>query len=316
MNKNLIKIIVFLLVICIAITAIYICIKNNYKQTKEIETVNKSETKKEAAKANINGDNPKETENKTNSLEGLKEEIQKEIENYDGEWAVYVEDLSNGDYIEINNKKMVSASLIKLFIMGKTYEEIEKGNMQEDAVEESLKSMITISDNEASNVLVAAIGGGKYTDMYSETFKKGLKEVNSYVSSLDFKNTEQQRDMKNSRPTPIPEQNYTSVSDCGKFLSKLYHKELVSETFDEKMLNLLKQQTRTSKIPRGLPEGTVCANKTGELSNVENDVAIVFSQGADYVICIMSNNVTNTAKARENITNISKNVYEFFNESL
>lgn len=244
----------------------------------------------------------------------LKNRLEEKIKGCEGEWAVYVEDLNTGEQIVINNKKMVSASLIKLFIMANIYEEVESGRISKDEVSGLLHSMITVSDNEASNALVAKLGGGTYKDMYDEHFQKGLKSINSYLDKHGYKDSEQQRDMKSSRPNPIPEQNYTSVLDCGLFLSRLYKKELVSKESDEEMLELLKQQTRTSKIPAGLPSGTASANKTGELSDVENDVAIVFSPNADYVLCVMSNNVSSTGIARENITDISRIVYNSFND--
>lgn len=243
----------------------------------------------------------------------LQNVLEEEIKNYDGEWAVYVEDLKTGDTTIINNKKMVSASLIKLFIMAKTYEEIENGNISKDEVSSMLQSMITVSDNEASNILVARLGGGKYSDMNDAYFQNGLKIINAYLVNNGYSDSEQQRDMKNSRPNPIPEQNYTSVLDCGVLLSKIYRKELVSEVCDDEMLSLLKKQTRTSKIPAGLPAGTICANKTGELSDVENDVAIVFSPKTDYIICVMSNDVSNSVEAKENISHISEIVYNHFN---
>lgn len=305
MKNFIIKAIIFLLVFCIGFSCGYVVSKNKFKTSRESQI---SEVGMVPSNETFKSDMPQ-----GNSLEILRKKLQKEIGSYNGEWAVYVEDLSSGDSFEINNKKMVSASLIKLFIMGKTYEEIENGTIQKENVESSLKSMITVSDNEASNILVATLGGGKYTDMNSDAFQKGLKQVNSYANKLQCADTEQQRDMKNSRLTPIPEQNYTSVVDCGKFLSNLYHKELVSNSADTEMLELLKQQTRTGKIPRGLPSGTICANKTGELGNVENDVAIVFSPRADYVICVMSNDVPDTSSARQNITTLSKMVYNFFN---
>lgn len=244
----------------------------------------------------------------------LQNVLEEEIKNYDGEWAVYVEDLKTGDTTIINNKKMVSASLIKLFIMAKTYEEIENGNISKDEVSSMLQSMITVSDNEASNILVARLGGGKYSDMNDAYFQNGLKIINAYLVDNGYSDSEQQRDMKNSRPNPIPEQNYTSVLDCGVLLSKIYRKELVSEVCDDEMLSLLKKQTRTSKIPAGLPAGTICANKTGELSDVENDVAIVFSPKTDYIICVMSNDVSNSVEAKENISHISEIVYNHFND--
>lgn len=244
----------------------------------------------------------------------LKNALESELVGYDGKWAVYVENLTSGESIEINNKKMVSASLIKLFIMADVFNEINIGNISEADVTEDLRQMITVSDNEASNRLVAKLGGGKYSDMYSDSFKNGLASVNGYAAMLGCTDTEQQRDMKDSRKTPISEQNYTSVRDCGILLGKIFRKTLVSEKYDLQMLNLLKGQTRRGKIPAALPANVVCANKTGELSDTENDVAIVFSESCDYILCVMSNDVSNTSAARKNIVNISDRVYRFFNE--
>ncbi len=300
MKKLVVNLIVFLLVFSLGLACGILLSKNKPEEPTEAAPVPTEDTALEKPEQN-------------NSLSVLKKKLQNETEKLDGEWAVYVEDLSNGDFVEINNKKMVSASLIKLFIMGKIYEETEKGTIQKESVLPDLRAMITVSDNEASNELVAVLGGGEYTDMHSAVFQKGLKQVNAFGEKLGCVDTTQERDMKNSRLTPIPEQNYTSVTDCGRLLSALYKKTLVSETADKEMLELLKQQTRVGKIPAGLPAGTVCANKTGELSDVENDVAIVFSPMTDYVICIMSNEVPSTGVARQNITKLSKMVYDFFN---
>lgn len=256
---------------------------------------------------------PTEQPPKENSLLDLQKELQVQLETFEGDWAVYVENLSNRDAIEINNQKMISASLIKLFVMGNVFSELERGTVLPEQVTTRLHQMITVSDNEATNELVGILGGGTYTDMEGEAFQKGMEQVNSYSQSLGFSDTELQRDLKNSRSKLIVQQNYTSVVDCGKFLSALYRKELVSEEADTQMMELLKQQTRTGKIPQGLPEGTVCANKTGELSTAENDAAVVFSPGGDYVFCVISNNVSDTAAAREHIVELSRLVYENFN---
>ena len=65
------------------------------------------------------------------------------------------------------------------------------------------------------------------------------------------------------------------------------------------MLNLLKQQERTWKIPAGLPQGVKSANKTGELPDTENDAAIVFGETADYILCVMAQGLANTSQAQK-----------------
>lgn len=251
----------------------------------------------------------------TNPLSELKNKLESEISSYDGEWSVFVENLSSGDYIEINNKKMVSASLIKLFIMAELYNEVNDGNIGEEEISSDVRQMITISDNEASNRLVAKIGGGKYLDMTSPSFIAGMQKVNNFAEKLGCPDTQQQRDMKDSRDKPIPEQNYTSVRDCGTLLRKIYQNSLINEEYSDKMLDLLKKQTRRAKIPAALPDNIICANKTGELSDVENDAAIVFSPAADYILCVMSNSLSDTATARKNIIYISDCTYRFFNNA-
>ena len=82
--------------------------------------------------------------------------------------------------------------------------------------------------------------------------------------------------------------NTTSVSDTGELLSQVYHKEFVSEAASEKLLELMKEQHIITKIPAGLPEGIESANKTGELSGIENDAAIVWGENTDYILVIMN----------------------------
>lgn len=313
MKKKRDSYIALLLAFILGIAVGYLIPKNQADVTELSSQTDDSSTILKSDELSCEGDAllDSDVSEKVNELLPLQENLEAKLATFEGDWAVYVEDLSSGDFIEINNQKMVSASLIKLFIMGAVYSRVEDGTIPEEDVSRQLEQMITVSDNEASNELVAILGGGKYTDMNAEPFQAGLQQVNSYAQGLQCSNTEQQRDMKNSRPNPIPEQNYTSVTDCGRFLSSLYHKQLVSETADTKMLELLKQQTRTGKIPAGLPDGTACANKTGELSDTENDVAIVFTDKGDYVICVMSNNVPDTAEARSNVAVVSQMVYEY-----
>lgn len=93
----------------------------------------------------------------------LKTALQNELDRLDGEWDLWVEDLESGESIHCTrnlNGPMVSASLIKLFIMGAVYEQIERGALAEADVWDALYSMITISDNTAANRLTRLLGGG------------------------------------------------------------------------------------------------------------------------------------------------------------
>ena len=279
-------------------------------------SIAKKEKSTTGAKQAITTDNTKQQEKTTASekkttTEPVKktdtkalELIKKQLPEDNGEWSVYYKNLKSGEECSINNHKMVSASLIKLFIMAMVYDEIKKGNLQDtDEIESLMEKMITISHNDSSNELVAIAADGD--------FKAGMKKVNAYATSIKCPDTEQQRNMLDSRSAPIPEQNYTSVEDCATLLERIYKKECISPKADEKMLNYLLQQQRTWKIPAGLPQGVKVANKTGELSTTENDVAIVFTKEADYILCVISNELESTQSAQETIQQISRVIYEY-----
>ena len=140
-----------------------------------------------------------------------------------------------------------------------------------------------------------------------------MQVVNAFAQAHGYGDTSQGRDLRDYREVPAEGENYTSVRDCGLFLERIYHGDCVSAQASAKMLDLLKQQTRTWKIPAGVPEGVVTANKTGELSDTENDAAIVYSPGGDYVLCVTSTGLTDTSAAQQNIVSISSTVYQYMN---
>lgn len=241
-------------------------------------------------------------------LEELKEELETMVAGFEGDWAVYVSDLTDGEYMDLNSHGVKAASLIKLYIMGAVMEQVEAGNLEEDEqIDQLLQDMITVSDNESSNELVRRLSPDG-TDHAA-----GMQVVNAFAQAHGYGDTSQGRDLRDYREVPAEGENYTSVRDCGLFLERIYHGDCVSAQASAKMLELLKQQTRTWKIPAGVPEGVVTANKTGELSDTENDAAIVYSPGGDYVLCVTSTGLTDTSAAQQNIVSISSTVYQYMN---
>lgn len=225
----------------------------------------------------------------------------------EGDWAVYVKDLTGGGSFEVNSHQMESASLIKLYIMGAVWQAVEDGRLTyTQEIQELLRQMITVSDNESSNRLVEALS----PDGLSHP--QGRILVNEFAAANGFADTAQGRDLKDHRDVEPVEKNYTSVRDCGLFLEKVYRGECVSPEASGQMLELLKMQQRREKIPAGLPEGTVTANKTGEVSTMEHDAAIVYGPGRDHVLCVMSAGLTDTWTAREHIREIAALVYQGF----
>lgn len=242
------------------------------------------------------------------SWEHLEEELTSLTESYSGDWAVYVKDLSNGETININQHPMESASLIKLYIMGAVMEQIREGTLEEtDTVSSLLNEMITVSDNEAANELVRYLSD-------EHDHKDGLEYLNSFAERHGFADTQQVNGLEDASLRHNPSMiNKTSARDCGELLAQIYEGTLVSHLASRKMESLLLGQEITYKIPSALPDEAVSASKTGEVSDAENDSAIIYSPGGDFILCIMSGKWDSGNQAVTHIREITKLVYNHFN---
>ncbi|GEM_PF-526090 len=240
-------------------------------------------------------------------MEDLGQTLIAALSGYQGNWSVYVEDLEACTYLEINSHMVKSASLIKLYVLGALLQAVENGTLAESAYLDGLMAdMITVSDNDATNVLTSYLSA-------DESFDGGMAVVNAFVAAQGFSGTHMGRSLGSYAGATPERDNYTSVHDCGTFLAAVYRGNMVSRDRSDQILNLLKAQTRTWKIPAGVPAGTVTANKTGELDDTENDAAIIFSPGGDYVLCVMATGLANVGTAQSQIAALSGMVYQYFN---
>lgn len=203
----------------------------------------------------------------------LKSVVNAVINTYEGDWSVYFAQPETGAYMVINDQQMATASVIKLYVMGAVLEAIETGAMENSQeIESLLESMITVSDNDAWTSLTEMLGDGDY--------HTGMERVTSYARANGYTDTEVKRDLN-----PY---NYSSVKDTGLFLQRVLEGTNVSEQASKKMLTLLMAQEVTRKIPAGVPEGVITANKTGELDTIQNDAAIVFAPTGTYILVIFT----------------------------
>lgn len=197
---------------------------------------------------------------------------------------------------------MYAASLIKLYAMGAAYDRINQGALSESSLSRSLNDMITVSDNTAFNTIVRNVG---------------ITYVNTWCRANGYTQTNQGHGLSpSSNNTGLSNgtgSNVTSVEDCGKFLESVYRGTCVNTTYSQKMLNLLKNQTRRWKIPAGVPSGVTVANKTGETDDYTHDAAIVYSGGATYILVVMARCPGNAWYSANRIPTISRAVYNYFN---
>lgn len=241
------------------------------------------------------------------ALSAFKAQLKNYTSSYGGNWSVYVKDLKTGNIINLNNQAMYPASTIKAFVMASAYDQIKSGKLKKTSyVNGLLWDMITVSDNECYNELVRRQGGG--------SFVKGAATVNKYLKKNGYTNTGCHCTLhpSSSYITSDGKRNQASAKDCGKLLENIYRGTCVSKQYSKEMLNLLKNQQVRYKIPAGLPAGIVCANKTGETSSVQHDIAIIYGKKTTYVLCVFSSGASE-GHLQYGIRRISSMVYNYLN---
>ena len=238
--------------------------------------------------------------------------------------SFYIKDLETGETVTHNIKKMNSASLIKLFIMVDAFERDLDGTLPfTPEIKVKLKEMITKSDNDASRFL---------TDVYypenvetlnmtaGDITNAGILKTPVSFADKGFPDSVMERKMHDKLPPSgsTGKDNWTTVEDIGKLLEQIYNKQCVSKAASEEMLSLLQQQEKDNKIPKLIKEQklpVIVANKTGELSRVENDAAIIAGPWInDFIFVIMISNIPyeedNEPKNIETRLKVTNNIAE------
>ena len=233
-------------------------------------------------------------------LSALETQLTDKMSQWNGDWSLYYEDYETGQIISINSHQVYSASLIKLFVTQALYDGMSKGTISESgAVTENIRKMITYSDNDAWSYLARVLGGGVYS--------RGMAKMTEIAQANGFSDTG--TFYKGSHRNF----NFTSVNDCGEFLSRLLDGGIVSKEYSQKLLDLLKAQQHTHKIPAGVPDTIVTANKTGELDYIQGDAAIVYAPSGTYILVIIGDSLTNSYGQVNKFTELSQIVYNYLN---
>lgn len=210
----------------------------------------------------------------------LKEHVEAELSEKAGRWSMYLYRLDTGEEFGVNeHDSMISASLIKLYIAGCYFEQIDKGVIADDYPNQ-LFTMISESNNGSTNTLIDVLG---------------MDTINEFIREHGFEASLLQRKMleKNGK------ENYTSTGDCGRVLREVYEGTYVSQEASARIMEAMRAQIARNryKIPAGVPQGIETANKTGELFTtdengvnvtIQNDAAIIFVDNHPYVLTVMT----------------------------
>ena len=162
-------------------------------------------------------------------------------------------------------------------------------------IRDLLRRMITLSSNLATNELIALVGADKVT--------AGARGIGApRISVL--------RGVEDTKAFERGMINTTTSADLAVLLAAIEQGKVLSPASSAEMREILLAQEFNEKVPAGLPAGTKVAHKTGEITAVSHDAAIVYPPGRKpYVIVVLTKGLREGKDSAALIADISRIVW-------
>jgi beta-lactamase class A len=191
--------------------------------------------------------------------------------------------------------------------------------------------MIVISDNSATDIIFDLLGKDAIQQavqdlgMTSTSIPMGTWGLLCGLHNLDPDDSELtyeqlKRTLKSTVPSwdahayrETAENDITTPRDMIRLHEAIENGEGLSESGRGEVLDILKRQKLSERIPAHFPTGVVCAHKTGTLRGVRNDAGIVYPiEGQKYAVAIFIKGAPDGVAATRLVGDVSRVIYEHF----
>ncbi|MCL6751334.1 class A beta-lactamase-related serine hydrolase [Nostoc sp. CCCryo 231-06] len=238
--------------------------------------------------------------------------------------GVFLVDLDTGNYVDVNaSTSFPAASTIKVPILIAFFQDVDAGKirldemltMQQDmlaggsgtlqrqpagtqyAALEVATKMITVSDNTATNMLIARLGGIDALNQRFRTWGLTTTTIRNQLPDLQGTNT-------------------TTPRELGNLMAIVSQGNLVSMTSRDFMLDILRRTQRDTLLPSGLGTGARVYHKTGDIGTMLADAGlIIVPTGKRYIASVMVQRPNNDPRAEKLISSISSVSYQEFSQN-
>ncbi len=224
------------------------------------------------------------------------------------------------------NERFPSASVIKLAILATVYRAYDAGTAaphdlvrtraadliggsdvlagspagKEWTLDALVKAMIGVSDNAASNTLITRFG---------------MESINATMQLAGMTGSRLTRHFADVVPSWRHSENVLTPADTAALLYEIERgaregiPTIASPASCRAMIEVLLGNEDGTKIVRGLPRGTPCAHKTGEIDGTRNDAGVIDPFGdAPYVLVVLIRNLRDEAAGDAGIAAIAHRV--------
>ena len=160
---------------------------------------------------------------------------------------------------------------------------------------ELVERMITRSSNLATNTVIALVDAKRVTKTLRSlgarqmTVLRGVEDGKAYQKGLN---------------------NTATARDLATLMTAIEQGRAASPASTQAMRTILLAQELNLEIPAGLPPGTPVAHKTGQISGILHDAAIVYPSGKPpYVLVVLTSGIPDEKVARSLIADLSRQVF-------
>jgi beta-lactamase class A len=172
---------------------------------------------------------------------------------------------------------------------------------QKRSIEDLVTDMIIYSSNLATNIIIELVDA---------------KNVNKTMREMGAMDINVLRGVEDMKAYEAGLSNSTTAYDLMLIFEALADGKAVNAEADKEMLQILQQQKHTDLIPALLPENLKIANKTGWITGVHHDSALIeLTDGKKYVLVLLSKNMKDMEAGTKMLSEVSKLIYDHVNNN-
>ena len=159
-----------------------------------------------------------------------------------------------------------------------------------------MRLMITRSSNFATNTLITLVGA---------------PAVTATMRSLGASRIQVLRGVEDGKAFDKGLNNTITARDLATILRAIEEGKAASPDATREMREILLAQEFNERIPAGLPSGVRVAHKTGDITAIAHDAAIVYPPGRKpYVLVVLTRGITESKRSDKLIADLSTLIYE------
>jgi beta-lactamase class A len=172
--------------------------------------------------------------------------------------------------------------------------ELYRAEGQKRTLRELCELMITVSSNLATNLLIE---------------KLGVENIRATVHELGADGMNVLRGVEDNKAFQKGLNNTTTARGLAVLLGAIAEGKAVDAASSKEMVAILEWQKFNEAIPAGLPKGIPVAHKTGDITKINHDAAIVFAK-RPFILVILVRGMAENKDSAALMADISKRLYE------